>query len=298
MLERAGHSAIEGATWRPRCGGNPFKRAAAAMIAYRAGTTSAGGGTTTTALRFPSAIPPLGSRRQGHSAMTTTRRTFAQLGLTAIASPALLIPATPAFAQLPIGAAEKVQAQVTATQGAATRDLVLSHPILYRDRLRTGEGARLEARLSDGTVLTLGERGRLTVDDFVYRPAQQGNRLAVTVSEGAFLFVGGKIEGPTGGNVAIRTPVGTLGVRGTTFWGGAIDGGYGVLVLSGEVSVTTPRGRTILREGQGTMVYSGRGPASAAPWSSDRIERAVQTISFNPGVRSASAPVAPWMLTR
>ena len=31
-------------------------------------------------------------------------------------------------------------------------------------------------------------------------------------------------EGPTGGNVAIKTPVGTLGVRGTTVWGGFIDG--------------------------------------------------------------------------
>ncbi len=81
----------------------------------------------------------------------------------------------------------------------------------------------------------------------------------MTVSEGAFLFVGGKIEGPSGGNVEIRTPVGTLGVRGTTFWGGAIDGGYGVLVLSGEVSVTTRRGRVVLKEGQGTMVFSGRG---------------------------------------
>ena len=93
------------------------------------------------------------------------------------------------------------------------------------------------------------------MDRFVYDPDRAGGQLALTVKTGAFLFVGGKIEGPTGGNVAISTPVGTLGVRGTTVWGGHIDGGFGVLVLSGEVSLQTPHGTVLMQKGQGTMVY-------------------------------------------
>ncbi|GJD93159.1 FecR family protein [Methylobacterium iners] len=158
-------------------------------------------------------------------------------------------------------------------------------PVYFRDMIRTGESSRLEAKLEDGTVLTLGENAKMTVDAFAYNPARQGGKLAVNVARGAFLFVGGKIEGPTGGNVAIKTAVGTLGVRGTTVWGGAIDGGYGVLVLDGEVVLRTKRGSVTMRKGQGTMVYAGRAPEQAAPWPEDRTKRAVATISISPDAR-------------
>lgn len=195
---------------------------------------------------------------------------------------AALLPAAPSAqaAPSPVGAVEKVQAEASATQGAETRALAPEGQILFKDKLRTGPGARLEAKLEDGTVLTLGEKGRMTVDEFVYKPGYLGGAMSVKVAQGAFLFVGGKVEGPTGGNVRIETPVGTLGVRGTTVWGGQIDGGYGVLVLDGEVEVTTKRGKVLLKKGQGTMVYAGRKPQSASPWPEDRTTRAVQTISF------------------
>jgi hypothetical protein len=163
---------------------------------------------------------------------------------------------------------------------------------LFQDKLRTGAESRLEAKLEDGTVLTLGANARMTVDEFVYRPGAEGGKLALTVSQGAFLFVGGKIEGPTGGNVAIRTPVGTLGVRGTTVWGGPIDGGYGVLVLRGEVEVTTPNGAVTLHAGQGTMVRANQTPEGAGPWPEGRVRHAVATISFDPTRQAAAHPAA------
>jgi hypothetical protein len=185
-----------------------------------------------------------------------------------------------AAAPVPVGTVDKVQEQATATQAGATRDLAAAGPVYFRDRMRTGAGARLEAKLDDGAVLTLGQNGKLTVDEFVYRPGEQGNKLVLSATQGAFLFVGGKIEGPTGGNVSIKTPVGTLGVRGTTVWGGRIDGGFGVLVLKGEVRLTTAHGSVDLKEGNGTMVYAKKAPAKAAAWPDDRVKRAVATITF------------------
>ena len=179
-----------------------------------------------------------------------------------------------------VGAVDKVQEQAVAIQAGASRDLATAGPVYFRDKMRTGPGARLEAKLDDGTVLTLGEKGKLTVDEFVYRPGESGNKLALNVTKGAFLFVGGKIEGPTGGNVSIKTPIGTLGVRGTTVWGGPIDGGFGVLVLKGEVWVKTKHGSVDLKEGAGTMIFPAKAPGTAAPWSADRTKRAVATISF------------------
>ncbi|GJD95603.1 FecR family protein [Methylobacterium iners] len=205
-------------------------------------------------------------------------------GLATVATLGLLVGALtePAGAANLVGRVDKVERQAVAVLGGEARDMALSGPVYFRDMIRTGGASRLESKLADGTVLTLGEHAKITVDEFVYRPDRQGGKLGLTVVRGAFLFVGGKIEGPTGGNVAIKTAVGTLGVRGTTVWGGPIDGGFGVLVLDGLVTLRTARGSVTMRKGQGTMVYPGRAPQVAAPWPEDRTKRAVATISFTP----------------
>lgn len=202
--------------------------------------------------------------------------------LTAAILGSLVFSLVPALAIEPVGRVDKLERQAVATFGGQPRDMGLNGPVYFSDMIRTGAASRLESKLADGTVLTLGEHAKVTVDEFVYRPGRQGGKLGLTVVRGAFLFVGGKIEGPTGGNVAIRTAVGTLGVRGTTVWGGAIDGGFGVLVLDGLVTLRTARGSVTMRKGQGTMIYPGRAPQAAAPWPEDRTKRAVATISFTP----------------
>ena len=72
------------------------------------------------------------------------------------------------------------------------------------------EGARLQATLKDGTQLTLGENAMLVVDEFIYDPSRSRGALSVSVIRGAFLYVGGRIEGVNGAKVQIRTPVGAI----------------------------------------------------------------------------------------
>src|SRR5208337_3419391 len=69
-----------------------------------------------------------------------------------------------------IGAVDKVQAQVEATQAGQTRALAVASDLYFRDRCRSREGARLQATLKDGTQLTLGENATLVIDEFVYDP--------------------------------------------------------------------------------------------------------------------------------
>lgn len=152
---------------------------------------------------------------------------------------ALLLAAGPSIpakaAGQTVGAVDRVEASVKAVRPSGAERLGRMSRLLFKDKLVSGAAARLEATLKDGTRLTLGENASLLIDDFVYKPGAEGNKLALNVT-GAFLFVGGKIEGPTGGNVDINTPFGTLGVRGTTVWGGPLDTGYGVTVLDGLVT--------------------------------------------------------------
>lgn len=181
-----------------------------------------------------------------------------------------------------VGAVEQVQARVVADYQGQERSLAVQAPMLFEDTIETGADARFKGTLADGTALTLGENASLLIDEFVYEPGAEGGSLSVNVT-GAFLFVGGQIEGPTGGNVTITTPVATLGVRGTIFWGGEIDDGYGVLVLDGEVSVTTVSGSQTLTAGQGTMIElddPNAIPSEPVTWEQDKIDRAVATVTF------------------
>ncbi|MBV8439184.1 MAG: FecR domain-containing protein, partial [Hyphomicrobiales bacterium] len=150
----------------------------------------------------------------------------------------------------------------------------------FKDRCRSGEGARLQATLKDGTHLTLGEHATLVVDEFVYNPVTSHGELAVRIAKGAFLYVGGLIEGEPGAKVRIRTPAAAIGVRGTTVWGGPIDKGFGVLALSGEVTVTGRRGTVALKQGEGTMLFADGKPRRVVQWPTDKVKRALATISF------------------
>lgn len=180
-----------------------------------------------------------------------------------------------------VGNVDKVQAQVDATQAGQKRAMAIGSDVYFKDICHSGQAARLQATLKDGTQLTLGANATMVVDEFVYNPLPfTTGALSVRIAKGAFLFVGGKVEDKTGARVQIQTPVGTLGVRGTTVWGGPIDKGYGVIVLNGEVTLTTRRGTVTLRQGQGTMVYGQGSPQSARPWPDDRMKRAVASISF------------------
>jgi hypothetical protein len=179
-----------------------------------------------------------------------------------------------------IGAVDKVQAHVDATQAGQTRPLVINSDIYFRDRCHSGEGARLQVTLKDGTQLTLGEHATLVVDEFIYDPSRSRAELAIRVVKGAFLYVGGLIDKETDAKVRIRTPLAAIGIRGTTVWGGPIDNGYGVIVLSGEATVTGRRGTVTLKQGLGTMLFGDRRPQRAAAWPADRMKRAVASITF------------------
>ncbi len=179
-----------------------------------------------------------------------------------------------------LGAVDKVQAQVDATQAGRTRALAVNSDLYFRDRCQSGEGARLQATLKDGTQLTLGEHATLVVDEFVYDPTTSRGKLAVRIAKGAFLYVGGLIEGEPGAKVRMRTPAAAIGVRGTTVWGGPIDKGFGVLALSGEVTVTGRRGTVTLKQGEGTMLFADGKPRRVVTWPAAKVQRAIATIAF------------------
>ena len=73
-----------------------------------------------------------------------------------------------------------------------------------------------------------------------------------------------------------------IGVRGTDFWGGPIDGCFGVFLLEGAVTVENGSGVVSLeRRGAGVQIdrLDAR-PGPAVVWPSDKVQRAIATVTF------------------
>jgi hypothetical protein len=83
----------------------------------------------------------------------------------------------------------------------------------------------------------------VAIDRYVFSPNKSSAQVVLDAAHGAFRFAGGKIEQMTHKNIVVNTPSAALAVRGTHFWAGPINGKYGVLLLSGKISVSNQGGR-------------------------------------------------------
>lgn len=128
----------------------------------------------------------------------------------------------------------------------------------------------------------MGENARLVIDAFVYHPAGGIDRLIVSAA-GPFRFVSASLPRRPASTVRVETPVALIGVRGTDFWGGPIDGSYGVFLLEGAVTVSNSAGEAVLDEpGEGVNIDGlGVAPGPVTIWPEDKAARALATVTFN-----------------
>jgi len=179
----------------------------------------------------------------------------------------------------PAGKLERARNQVTARPSVSdpVRSLTTGDKVFRNETLNTAAQARAELRLSDQTSLVLGENAEVRLDEFVYDEKGSATLNLVT---GALRFVS-SVQGHPG-KLTLRTPVATIGIRGTDFWVGPIDGVYGVLLLTGNVEVSNPAGTVTLDTPRTGTLISGPdvAPGDAVPWPNDRRIRALSKTDF------------------
>lgn len=189
--------------------------------------------------------------------------------------------AAPALAaEDPIGSVAAVRGEAFARpeEAGERRTLSQGDPIHLGEVLTTGSGARLHVTLSDGGTLKLGANAAFIVDQMALgEPLSGGTQAAMRLFGGPFQLSGNH----TGGQV--RTPLAVIGIRGTDFWGGYIEGEFGVLLNQGEIDVITALGRVTLDEpGEGTML-PGRGqpPSMTKIWMDDQVAFARASVALD-----------------
>jgi len=82
------------------------------------------------------------------------------------------------------------------------------------DVVQTGADGKLSLTFKDGSAFNLSSNGRMVLDQLVYDPKSSANSTHFTLSKGTLTFVSGLVA--KSGDMRVGTPVGTMGIRGTT----------------------------------------------------------------------------------
>jgi hypothetical protein len=111
-----------------------------------------------------------------------------------------------------IGVASAVTNDVQGFEGGAPRALAAGSGVFSNERVRTGAASSAQLLFVDKTTVSIGPQAEITLDKFIYDPNRGVGVVALDTVRGSFRFITGS-QNPN--RYSIKTPVGTLGIRGT-----------------------------------------------------------------------------------
>lgn len=183
-----------------------------------------------------------------------------QLLLLVIASLFLL----PAVAWAEIAAnVSFVSGTVTAqASGASERELAKGHDIFSGDSIDTAENGRIQMRFTDGGLVSLMPRTLFSVDEYLHEGKATGDdSLVFGMLRGGMRTITGSIGKIKHESYEVKTPVATLGIRGTEYV--AVIGPPDTLrvhVGEGKVVITNDHGTLEVGAGKKAVVVLGSAP--------------------------------------
>lgn len=175
----------------------------------------------------------------------------------------------PGLAQAELGEPAGVAGAVSGTVGIVSPAKQISVPvavnsgdgIVMGDGLSTGADSRLQVMLLDESAITLGPDAELTIDEFVYDPANtSANALSASIAKGVFRLVTGGIARGNPEGTELKLPNAVLTIRGTTVIGACAA--TCVIALSGsgdENTVGKKPSAVMLKSAKGEVVLKRAG---------------------------------------
>jgi hypothetical protein len=139
-----------------------------------------------------------------------------------------------AFAQ-PAAVVEGVQMPAWVERAGRTSPVAPGMALQAGDQVKTGAGSRLVVKLSEGSLVKLGENGTLRITEMA--PSQDLFKAAMRVLEGAFRFSTDLAAKQRRRDVNITVATVTAGIRGTDLWGRSRNEREIVCLIEGRIEV-------------------------------------------------------------
>ena len=124
------------------------------------------------------------------------------------------------FAAVAVAASTSAQAErigvasavVNQVQAGNNRALAVGSDVFAHEHIRTSDASSAQLLFLDKTSVSVGPRADLVLDSYVYNPDKGAGRVVINATQGAFRFITGS-QNPA--NYSIKTPVATIGIRGS-----------------------------------------------------------------------------------
>jgi len=177
-------------------------------------------------------------------------------------------PAVPISA--PVGKVLSAAQTVRASGNAGGRVLNKNADIFFLDRISTNATGVGEFEFSDGTKLAVGPSASLVVDQFIFKNKSSFQKLGLSAAKGTFRWISG--HSPSSA-YQIRTPLGTMGIRGTAFDVTIRNGRVYIALISGNAKFCAGSSCRTLKRSCDFIVADGRKISEVAPVSSAFTKR-------------------------
>ncbi|WP_135081292.1 FecR domain-containing protein [Terasakiella sp. SH-1] len=174
------------------------------------------------------------------------------------------------------GKVKQVSGSVVAVQDAQVRVLKTGDEVLIGDILSTGPDGRLEITMIDEGSFKLGGRTSFVVIDYTF--GQGNNNAVIELLNGAIDGVSGQIAKASAEGLRIETKAATIGIRGTKFFVGELDGALSVAHWKGGgVHVKNFAGEvTLTGNDSGTRLHDPHtAPTPSKMWGGEKKQRAL-----------------------
>jgi hypothetical protein len=89
--------------------------------------------------------------------------------------------------------------------------------VLLGSQLKTAKASSLGVTFKDNTLMSFGPDTELTVEEYLFAPAKGQYKLGARMDKGSLNYLSGVIAKLKPEAVTVKTPTGTIGVRGTQF---------------------------------------------------------------------------------
>ena len=158
------------------------------------------------------------------------KRTIAALFSVVLAAFSQIAPAQSA------AVVEGVQMPAWVERAGVRRPLAVGMELWGGDEVKTGAGSRALIKLSEGSLVKLGENASLSISEL--NPDSGGLfKAALRVAEGAFRFTTDLFSKVRRREVSIRVATVTAGIRGTDLWGKSSAERQTVCLIEGAIEV-------------------------------------------------------------
>lgn len=166
----------------------------------------------------------------------------------------------------PVGQVTQIRGTVVVTRADGTEEqLQAGSPIYQDDVISSGADGAVGINFVDNSSMSMAANGRMVIDTLVFDSGQGGGQQVFDLIQGAFAFASGQIGAADPDNVLVRSPVATIGIRGTRFAVNVdqVDAETTVTLFEGAVLVRNDVGEQVLTEiGDSTVVSTLSTPPS------------------------------------